>query len=165
MSTSSHRFIQMLIAPAIAFAVLAGPGAVAAAVPQSASGTFTYTYTTINGFRIAGGNAIVDLSATVSYTGTLSGTSVLHGTLTFHPNGKANFEDVETFTGTVNGIPGTVTLNLKGTSEGLDVRASANVIAATGDLANLHGVLFESGIEASHGPAGTYGGKVELANG
>jgi hypothetical protein len=79
-----------------------------------ASGTLTYTSSTFNSSRAAGGNLIFDLSATVSYTGTLSGTSTLHGTLIFHPDGTANFSDIETFTGTVNGVPGTVTFNLNG---------------------------------------------------
>ena len=45
----------------------------------------------------------------MSYTGTFSGTSALHGILIFHADGSANAHDVETFTGTVNGVPGTVT--------------------------------------------------------
>jgi len=159
------RIIRTLVLPVIAIVALAGPGVVAASTPQSASGTFTYTSVTINGFRIAGGNAILDLSAAVSYTGTFSGTSVLHGTLTFHANGKANFEDIETFTGTVNGVPGTATFNLRGTSEGPDNQATAIVIAATGELASLHGVLFEAGLHGSVGLYGTYSGMIELPNG
>jgi hypothetical protein len=159
------RIIRTLVVPVMAIVALAGPGVVAASTPQSANGTFAYTSVTVNSFRIAGGNAMLGLSATVSYTGTFSGTSVLHGTLVFHANGKANFEDIETFTGTVNGVPGTVTFNLKGTSEGPDNQATAIVIAATGELANLHGVLFEVGLHGSVGLYGTYSGLIELPNG
>lgn len=67
----------------------------------------TTTSATFNGVRFAGGDTIVNLTATILYPGTFSGTSVLHGTLTFQPNGTANFHDIETFTGTVNGVPGT----------------------------------------------------------
>src|SRR5439155_16486985 len=104
-----------------------------ASTPQTATGTFTYTSTHLTGFRIVGENAIIDLSSQVAYTGTFSGTSVLSGTLTFHPNGKADFQDVETFTGTVNGIAGTVRLILQGGSDGPNITASATVVAATGD--------------------------------
>jgi len=44
----------------------------------------------LDSIRVAGGNPIIDLSATVAYTGTFNGTSTLHGTLIFHPNGTAN---------------------------------------------------------------------------
>jgi len=45
---------------------------------------------------------------TADYTGTFTGTSTLHGTLIVHADGSASFHDVETFTGTVDGVPGTV---------------------------------------------------------
>ena len=102
---STRKFSRLLLAPMLVVASLASaPGASAA--PLKASGTLTYTSSTFNSVRTAGGNTIIDLSATVAYTGTLTGTSTLHGRLIFHPNGRANFHDVETFTGTVNGVQG-----------------------------------------------------------
>ncbi len=161
---STRKFSRLLLAPMLVVASLASaPGASAA--PLQASGTLTYTSSTFNSVRTAGGNTIIDLSATVAYTGTLTGTSTLHGQLIFHPNGRANFHDVETFTGTVNGVPGTVTFNLKGSSDpGLNVKASATVVDATGELAGLHGVLFESAevLDTAVGPVGTYTGKLNL---
>jgi len=92
----------------------------------------------LDSIRVAGGNPIIDLSATVAYTGTFNGTSTLHGTLIFHPNGTANLHDVETFTGTVNGVPGTVTFALNGSSDpALVVAATATIVSATGELAQL----------------------------
>ncbi len=159
---STRKFSRLLLAPLLVVASLASaPGASAA--PLQASGTLTYTSSTFNSVRTVGGNTIIDLSATVAYTGTLTGTSTLHGRLIFHPNGRANFHDVETFTGTVNGVPGTVTFNLKGSSDpGLTVKASATVVDATGELAGLHGVLFESAVvlDTAVGPVGTYTGKL-----
>jgi len=48
----------------------------------------------------------------VSLPETFTGTSHLHGTLTIHRDGSANAHDVEVFAGTVNGVPGTITLKL-----------------------------------------------------
>ena len=54
---------------------------------------------------------IIDVSATAAYTGTFVGTSTINGTLIIHADGSTNFHDTEVFTGTVNGVPGTVTFN------------------------------------------------------
>ncbi len=156
----------LLISLAVVLAVAGVTGAAAASLPTSASGTFTYTSSTFNSVRQAGGNTIIDLSATVSYTGTFSGTSTVQGTLIFHPDGTANFHDVETFTGTVNGVPGTVTFNLAGAGsmappagsfKGTDV-----IVSGTGGLANLRGVLSEVGTVPAPlpGPLGTYTGQI-----
>jgi hypothetical protein len=159
---STRKFRRLLLAPLLVVASLAwAPGASAA--PLEASGTLTYTSSTIHSVRTVGGTTIIELSANVTYTGSLTGTSTLHGRLIFHPNGRANFHDVETFTGTVNGVPGTVTFNLKGSSDPeLVVKASATVVDATGELAGLHGVLFESAVvlDTAVGPVGTYTGKL-----
>jgi len=77
--------------------------------PTLGSGTVGNTSATFNGIRPAGGNLIVEVTATAAYTGTFNGTSTLHGILIIHTDGSANFHDVEIFTGTVNGVPGTVT--------------------------------------------------------
>jgi len=158
---SSIRRLSLLLPLA---ALLAGVGVTgaAASAPTSASGTFTYTSAAFNSIRAADGNLIVDLSATVSYTGTFSGTSTVQGTLIIHADGSANFHDVETFTGTVNGVPGTVTFNLTGSNDSaLNVHATETIVSATGDLAGLHGVLTEVGtVPSLNGPAGTYSGQI-----
>jgi hypothetical protein len=159
---------RLLAVSVVALAVLLAPAGAAAASRETASGTMTTTSATFNGVRFAGGNTIVNLTSTVLYTGTFSGTSVLHGTLTFHPNGTANFHDIETFTGTVNGVPGTVTFNLNGSSDPeLNVRGTAVVVGATGELAGMHGVLRQSAvvIDTAVGPVGTYNGTIKLAGG
>src|SRR6059058_1073176 len=160
MSTTA-RIRLLLVAVVVLLGAVAASGA-AASPPISASGTFTYQSSTFNSVRSAGGNTIIDLSATVAYTGTFTGTSTLHGTLIFHTNGTANFHDIETFTGTVNGVPGTVTFNLNGSADAaLAVHATATIIGASGDLAGLHGVLHEVGtVIVPTGPVGTYSGKI-----
>jgi len=154
----------LLVTLAAVLAAIAASGA-AASPPISASGTLTYQSATFDSIRSAGGNTIIDLSATVAYTGTFNGTSTLHGTLIFHPNGTANFHDIETFTGTVNGVPGTVTFNLNGSSDTAGVVSATDVILnASGDLAGLHGVLTEAAVvlDPAVGPVGTYGGQIQL---
>jgi hypothetical protein len=105
--------VLMLFAVLAAVALGAAPGA-ATSPPTEVSGTFTTTSATFNNMRTVGGNTIIDLSATVAYTGTFTGTSTVNGILIFHSDGtgaqfppwRANFHDVEIFTGTVNGVPG-----------------------------------------------------------
>jgi hypothetical protein len=165
--------VLMLFASLATVALMAAPGAVASP-PTEASGTFTYLSSTFNSIRTPGGSTIIDLSATVSYTGTFTGTSTVQGTLIFHSGGtgvqfppwRANFHDVETFTGTVNGVPGTVTFNLSGSNDPTGaLKATATIVSATGDLAGLHGVLSEVGtVPAPSGPVGTYTGQIQFGS-
>jgi hypothetical protein len=168
MSRSSW-FRSLLFLLVVVLAASGGTGA-AAAAPTSANGTFTTTSAVFNSTRVAGGNSIMDLTAHVTYTGTFNGTSVVQGTLIFHADGSANFHDVETFTGSVNGISGTVTFNLAGTGsitsptgvgsyEGTDV-----IVSGTGGLATLHGVISQVGtvpLAVAPGPLGTYTGQIQ----
>ena len=163
------RTVRQLL-PLLPIAVLLGIGAAAAAAaspPTSAQGTFTYLASTFDGLRVEGGNTIIDdLSARVSYTGTFSGTSTLHGKLVLHADGTANFHDIETFTGTVDGIPGSVTLSLEGaTNPNGVVNATDTVLRATGALADLHGVLDLVGtVPNPSGPVGTYSGRLHTGS-
>jgi hypothetical protein len=164
MSTTGR--VRLLIVTTVAlFAAVATSGA-SASPPTAASGTFTYLSSTFNSVRPDGGNVIIDLSATVSYTGTFSGTSTVEGTLIFHADGSANFHDVETFTGTVNGVSGTVTFDLTGgNGPGFtDFHATDTIISASGGLAGLHGVLNWEGVtlRMPNGPFGTYSGELVM---
>jgi Protein of unknown function (DUF3224) len=104
------------------------------------------------------------LSATVEYTGSLEGTSTLHGTLILHPDGSDTFHDFEVFTGTVNGVPGTLTFNLSGTKHNGVFDGNAVILSGTGGLANLSGMLNEVGtVPGPLGPLGTYTGQVQSA--
>ena len=133
-----------------------------AAFPRTeASGTFTTTSTTINSLTEDKFNEIIDLSSTVAYTGTLEGTSTLHGTLTVHRDGSANFKGVETFTGLVNGIPGTLTFEIVGNNDLYQAIQLTNIITSgTGELASLQGELLKDGIIKDSGPVGTYTGRI-----
>ena len=155
--------ILMVFAALAIVALVAAPSAVASP-PTTASGSFTYLSSTFNSVRPAGGNTIIDLSATGAYTGTFSGTSSVEGRLIFHADGSANFHDVETFTGTVNGVSGTVTFNLTGRNGPgfTNFHATDTIISASGGLAGLHGVLNweDVTLNMANGPFGTYSGKI-----
>jgi len=168
-STTMRKLtVLALLAAALAGASVAAGGA-NAAPPLAGSGTFTYQSSTVDGIRQAGGNTIIELSATVLYTGTFAGTSTLSGALTLHPDGTANFRDVEIFTGTVNGIAGTATFALDGRGDASSptvVSGTAAIVSATGGLAGLHGVLHEDAVvlDPLIGPVGTYSTQVGFDN-
>ena len=151
-----------LLLALISLLPVVGATAATASPPRPASGTVGNTSATFNSVRAAAGNLIVDLSATATYTGTFTGTSTLSGTLIIHADGSANFHDIEIFTGTVDGVPGTVTLDLNGSNDSaLVVHATATIIDASGALAGLHGVLHEVGtVVFPTGPVGTYSGRI-----
>jgi hypothetical protein len=155
----------LLVSLTVLLAMVTATGA-AASPPTPASGTVVTTSASFNSVRTAGGNLIVDLSAAASYTGTFSGTSTLHGILVIRADGSATFHDVETFTGTVNGVPGTVTFNLNGSNDSaLVVQATATVVGASGGLAGLHGVLHEVGtVVIPTGPVNTYDGQIHFVD-
>ena len=150
--------IVVLAVAAIGFAAGSAP----ASPPATVSGSYVYTDSWFESFRSAGGNAIIELNATVEYTGTFTGTSTVHGVLIAHADGSATFHDVEVFTGTVNGVPGTVTLNLAGSNDSaLTVEVTSTIVSATGALAGLHGTLDLAGsVRIPQGPYGTYSGKI-----
>jgi uncharacterized protein DUF3224 len=155
--------VRLLLVTTVALLAAVAASGASASPPLPATGTFTYTSSTFNSMRTAGGNTIIDLSATVSYTGTFSGSSTLHGILIFHADGSANFHDVETFTGTVNGMSGTVTFDLTGgNGPGFtNFHATDTIISASGGLAGLHGVLNWEDVTLvmPNGPRGTYSGQ------
>ena len=150
--------VLVLIVVAIGFSAGGAP----ASSPATVSGSYVYTDSWFESFRSAGGNAIIELNATVEYTGTFTGTSIVHGVLIAHADGRATFHDIEVFTGTVNGIPGTVTLSLAGSNDSaLTVKVTSTIVSATGALAGLHGTLNLAGsVRIPQGPYGTYSGKI-----
>jgi hypothetical protein len=159
---NTARPLRLLLVPFAVLLAVIVPSSAAGSPPTPASGTVGNTSATFNSIRMAGNNLIIDLSATASYTGTFEGTSTIHGTLIVHADGSASFHDIETFTGTVNGVPGTVTFNLNGSNDStLAVHATATIVDASGELAGLHGVLHEVGtVVLPNGPVGTYTGLI-----
>jgi hypothetical protein len=153
---------RVLLPALVVLIALSGVTAVAAAPPTQASGEFITTSVTFNNSREVGNMTIYDLTATVSYTGTFSGTSVVRGDLSIHADGSAHLNGAETFTGTVDGVPGTLTwkLTLGSTTTG-DYHATAVIRSGTGELAGLKGTFHQDGVVFGQGPFGTYAGKVD----
>ena len=155
--------LRLLLFALLCTLLAVGTTGATAAPPTLASGTYTYTDSYFESFRVAGPNVVIEVVATVEYTGTLTGTSEVRGTIVVHPDGSANFRDVEVFTGTVNGVPGTLTFRLSGKNDaGLNVEATSTIIAATGDLSGQHGALaLDGSVRFPQGPFGTYSGRLQ----
>jgi uncharacterized protein DUF3224 len=133
-----------------------------AALPRTeASGSFMTTSTTIHSVTEDKFNEVIDLSSTVTYSGALEGTSTLQGTLTLRRDGSANFQGVETFTGLVNGMPGTLTFKIVGSNDLYQrIQLTNTITSGTGELASLRGELSREGIIKDNGPVGTFTGRI-----
>jgi Protein of unknown function (DUF3224) len=133
-----------------------------AAFPRTeANGSFITTSTTIHNIMEDKFNDVIDLSSIVTYAGTLEGTSTLNGTLTVRRDGSAKFKGVETFTGLVNGMPGTLTFEIAGDCDLYQEIQLTNIITSgTGQLASLQGELSKTGMIKDNGPVGTYTGQI-----
>jgi hypothetical protein len=159
---NNPRRVRLLRVPLVVLIAATVAAGASASPTTSVSGTVGNTSATFNGIRAAGDNLIIDVSATAAYTGSFVGTSTIEGTLILHADGSTSFHDVEVFTGTVNGVAGTVTFNLNGHNDSeLAVHATATIVSADGGLAGLHGVLHELGtVVLPTGPVGTYSGQI-----
>ena len=156
------RRLRLLLVPLVGLTAAAVAAGAVASPPTPVSGTVSNTSATFNSVRAAGDNLIIGVSATAAYTGSFVGTSTINGTLILHADGGASFHDVEVFTGSVNGVAGTVTFNLNGYNDSeLAVHSTATIVSAGGGLAGLHGVLHELGtVVVPTGPVGTYSGQI-----
>jgi hypothetical protein len=155
----TRRLRIVLVALAALLAVTGGAGV--GASPAAAGDTFTTTAAAPTNMRKVGDDTYLDLTSTVAYAGTLSGTSTVRGDLIVHADGSANFYDIETFTGTVNGVSGVVTFYLSGSSSPAnDYEGTAVIVYAAGALARLTGTLKQTGTVPGRvqgpGPLGTY---------
>jgi hypothetical protein len=158
----SNRLFNMFLVIALLIPI-AFKGIGLVVLPNTeASGSFITTSTTIHSVMEDKFNEVIRLSSTVTYTGTLEGISTLHGTLTVHRDGSANFKGAETFTGLMNGIPGTLTFNLVGSNDVYQAIQLNNLITSgTSALASLRGELLKAGIIKDNGPVGTYTGQID----
>jgi hypothetical protein len=157
----TNRFFNLFLAIALLIPLAIRGIGLAVTPGAEASGSFITTATTIKSVTEDKFNEIVDLKSTVTYTGALEGTSTLHGTLTVRRDGSANFKGVETFTGSVNGMPGTLTFELTGDNDIYQaIQLTNRITSGTGELAGLHGELSKQGIIKDNGPVGTYAGQI-----
>ena len=154
-------------------ALAVGPLApVQAATRTTVSGTYQFVDATIPVPRVASDHLVLDgLTATVVWTGTFEGTSHLTGRLVLRPIGNgdpflgtANYQYTDVFVGTVNGVPGTMTLLEEGQTGKDGIVHSKNVvISASGGLAGLTGMVMGTGTVAGpNGPSGSYAGSLSM---
>ena len=116
-----------------------------------ASGNFSMAPTTSHSITEDKFNETIDLSTALTYTGALESTSTLHGTLTVRRDGSTTFIGMETFTGLVNGTPGTLTFKVVGSSDPYQTMQLTNTITSgTGELISLRGVISHGSLESSY---------------
>ena len=140
----------------------AGPRAVQAAPPTSASGSFSALALPTNVVtQPVGPNTIITDTLTEVLSGTFSGTSVLQERYVLRADGSFIERAVETFTGTVNGVAGTATFVDVVTGDlTSSFHGSFVVVSGTGGLANLRGRVTFQG--SSVDGTGTYSGQVHF---
>ena len=132
-----------------------------AASPTPANGTLAPGGTpTLTGVHTADGNTFITQRAPLILTGTFAGTAILEQRIVVHPGGLTTFEAWQTFSGTVNGLPGTVLLRIVGSGDATSFHGYFIVVSATGNLTGLHGEGTFT-ISAQTG-VGTYTGQVEM---
>lgn len=156
----ANRLFNMFLAIALLILIALTSIGFAASPNTEASGSYTTTSTTIHRITEDKFNEVVDVSSTVTYIGTLEGNSIVEGTFVVHRDGSANFKGLETFTGLVNGMPGTLTFELMGSNDLYqEIQLTNLIIRGTGKLAALQGELSKTGIIKDNGPVGTYTGQ------
>ncbi len=118
--------VSLLLLPAVHASTLS-PG----------SGSFTTTGEVIS-IRHADGNTIVTATEVQTLTGVLTGTRLATGIQIFLPDGTFTAHDTGTFTGTVDGRTGSITIS--GASSGAGNTGSGQIVGdrGTGGLAGLH---------------------------
>jgi hypothetical protein len=141
--------------PVLAALILLPVGASASAL-SSGSGSFTTTGQVIS-VRQADGNTIVTATEVQTLTGVLAGTRMATGIEIFHPDGSFTAHDSGTFTGTVEGRTGSITIS--GASSGTGNSGSGQIVGdrGTDGLAGLHlQGTFQPVITSSTTAEGTY---------
>jgi len=124
--------------------------------PTTATGTFTASFTVLTG-TTAGGNTIITVNETATLTGSLVGTRIAQGSEIIHPDGSFVAMDTGTFTGTLNGIPGTLVITGHSTGTGATGAGSFVVNQATGASTDMHGFgPFEFSATGPTSTTGTY---------
>jgi len=156
---STMRVLKTVFAALPVLAALLLPAAAASASASalsSGSGSFTTTGQVIS-VRQADGNTIVTATEVQTLTGALSGTRMATGIEIFHPDGTVTAHDSGTFTGTVDGRTGSITIS--GASSGTGTTGSGEIVGdrGGGGLAGLHlQGTFQPVITSSVTAEGTY---------
>ena len=129
------------------------PWGATASPPVTGSGSYTVTGAAVTGVRLADGNVFVTETEYADATGTLTGTFAHDLVVTVHPDGSLNFRGPGTFTGTVDGLSGTLEYVVEGQGSVVtgELRGSFAITRGTGDLADVQGRVTIEGIPATGG--------------
>jgi hypothetical protein len=153
---STMKALKTVLAiPPVLASLLLLPAAHATTL-SAGSGSFT-TIGEVISVRQADGNTIVTATEVQTLTGVLSGTRMATGIEIFHPDGTFTAHDSGTFTGTVDGRTGSITIS--GASSGTGNTGSGQIVGdhGTGGLAGLHlQGTFQPVITGSTTAEGTY---------
>lgn len=107
--------------------------------PTLGTGTFTpASPPSILDTRVADGNTIITAMQPFTVLGTLMGTEVLTFREVIHPNGTVDIQSFGVFTGTVNGIAGTVLSPNVSTGDNNSQEDHFTLFGGTDGLAMLH---------------------------
>jgi uncharacterized membrane protein len=128
------------------------------------TGTFILTFEPVSVWQ-ADGNTVTDFTFHEQISGSIAGMRVGTGTLVVHPDGTVTADDAGVFTGTVDGVPGSVIIAVRaeGTFASLTAIATFDGSSGTGGLRGLRGTVRVTG--AATGPttlAGSYEGQVHF---
>jgi len=133
-------FSAALVACMFAIMSVLSIPAVQASPAMNTEGTLTWLVVNFEGQRTAGVNTIYQGTSTIAAGGTFTG-DVTDAWVEIWHKEFLNLRDVLTFTGTVDGKSGTLTIRLVGTATlpGLEWTGQWEIIRSAGDLANLEG--------------------------
>jgi hypothetical protein len=130
------RNVVLTALPLLAPLLLLTASANASAL-ETGNATFTATGDIVSVMHSAG-NTIVTATEVQPITGVLNGVRTAEGITIFHANGEFEAHDTGTFTGTVDGRFGTLTIS--GASSGVGNTGNGTFVGTngTGGLAGLH---------------------------
>ena len=117
-----------------------------ATTPTTVTGTFTASFTVLS-ITSSDGNTILTVTEIATLSGFLTGTRTAQGSEVIHPDGTFNAHDTGIFTGTANGVAGT-----------LVITGESNGIGGTGFTTGLSGVHAQGPFQfTATGPTTTTG--------
>ncbi len=93
-----------------------------ATTPTTVTGTFTASFTVLS-VTSSDGNTIIAVTEIATLSGFFTGTRIAQGSEVIHPDGTFNAHDTGIFTGTANGVAGTLVITGASDKAPLDYRA------------------------------------------
>jgi uncharacterized protein DUF3224 len=135
--------------------------AVHATTPTTVTGPVLVENPTFQFIRTAGNLTFYTIGERDLYSGAFNGTTIGNSTLAVDSTtGSFTVHGLHTFTGTVNGIQGTLIFQIVATGTfGLSFLGQFTIVSGTGGLTNLHG---EGTLQGIPGYAGTYTAQIHF---